>query len=72
MYLSVILRIEKLEKENNLLVQCRKNGWRDLSRELEECTKVLEEEAKSESRCCLQLLQNINLPIFFKFLLKCC
>lgn len=42
-----------LEKENNLLVQCRKNGWRDLSRELEECSKVLEEEAKSESRCCL-------------------
>lgn len=55
MCLSVFPRIEKLEKENNLLVKCKKNGWRDLSRELEECTKVLEEEAKSESRCCLWL-----------------
>lgn len=50
MCLSVISRIEKLEKENNLLVKCRKNGWRDLSHELEECTKVLEEEAKSERK----------------------
>lgn len=55
MCLSVVPRIEKLEKENSLLVQCKKKGWRDLSRELEELTKVLEEEAKSESRCCLLL-----------------
>lgn len=48
--MSVFPRIEKLEKENNLLVHCKKNGWRDLSHELEECRKVLEEEAKSESR----------------------
>lgn len=52
MRLSVFPRIEKLEKENNLLAQCKKNGWRALSRELEECTKAMEEEAKSESRRC--------------------
>ncbi|XP_075870803.1 coiled-coil domain-containing protein 112 [Nelusetta ayraudi] len=53
-------QIEKLEKENNLLVQCRKNGWRDLSRELEECTKVLEEEAKSEKANLQKQLVTIN------------
>ncbi|XP_053181507.1 coiled-coil domain-containing protein 112 [Scomber japonicus] len=41
-------QIEKLEKEKTLSVQCRKNGWTDVSGELEECEKVLERERKAE------------------------
>ncbi|KAM7416785.1 hypothetical protein PAMA_018716 [Pampus argenteus] len=41
-------QIEKLEKERTLSVQCRKNGWTDVSGELEEYEKVLEEERKAE------------------------
>ncbi|XP_026199374.1 coiled-coil domain-containing protein 112-like [Anabas testudineus] len=40
--------IEKLEKERTLNVQCRKNGWTDVSGELEVYEKVLEEERNAE------------------------
>lgn len=39
-----------MEKENTLGVQCRRNGWTDVSGELEEYEKVLEEEIKAESK----------------------
>ncbi|XP_070689926.1 coiled-coil domain-containing protein 112 [Pempheris klunzingeri] len=41
-------QIEKLAKERTLSVQCRKSGWTDVSGELEECEKVLEEERNAE------------------------
>ncbi|KAK9522857.1 hypothetical protein VZT92_019296 [Zoarces viviparus] len=41
-------QIEKLEKERTLSVQCRKNGWTDVTGELEEYEKVLEEERNAE------------------------
>ncbi|XP_067468154.1 coiled-coil domain-containing protein 112 isoform X1 [Thunnus thynnus] len=41
-------QIEKLEKERTLSVQCRKNGWTDVSGELEEYERVLEEERKAK------------------------
>ncbi|XP_062274094.1 coiled-coil domain-containing protein 112 [Scomber scombrus] len=41
-------QIEKLDKERTLSVQCRKNGWTDVSGELEEYKKVLEGERKAE------------------------
>ncbi|XP_029019320.1 coiled-coil domain-containing protein 112 isoform X2 [Betta splendens] len=41
-------QIEKLEKERTLGVQCRKNGWSDVSTELEEYEKVLEERRSAE------------------------
>lgn len=45
-----LFRIEKFEKERLLNIHCRKNGWTDISGELEEYEKVLEEEKKVESR----------------------
>nr|XP_046243591.1 coiled-coil domain-containing protein 112 isoform X2 [Scatophagus argus] len=41
-------QIEKLEKERTLSVQCRKNGWTDVSGELEDYEKELEEERNTE------------------------
>ncbi|XP_047448383.1 coiled-coil domain-containing protein 112 [Mugil cephalus] len=41
-------QIEKLEKERTLNAQCRKNGWTDVSGELEEYEKLLEEERNVE------------------------
>ncbi|XP_029960943.1 coiled-coil domain-containing protein 112 [Salarias fasciatus] len=41
-------QIEKLEKEKMLSVQCRKNGWTDLSGELDDYEKVLEQERNAE------------------------
>ncbi|XP_075955476.1 coiled-coil domain-containing protein 112 isoform X1 [Anarhichas minor] len=41
-------QIEKLEKERTLSVQCRKNGWTDVTGELEVYEKVLEEERNAE------------------------
>ncbi|GAA6223185.1 coiled-coil domain-containing protein 112 [Lates japonicus] len=42
-------QIEKLEKERTLSVQCRKNGWTDVSGEVEEYEKVLEEDRKADN-----------------------
>ncbi|XP_072243061.1 coiled-coil domain-containing protein 112 [Leuresthes tenuis] len=41
-------QIEKLEKERTLNAQCRKNGWTDVSEELEEYEKMLERERNVE------------------------
>ncbi|XP_028270453.1 coiled-coil domain-containing protein 112 isoform X2 [Parambassis ranga] len=41
-------QIEKLEKERTLSAQSRKNGWTDVSGELEEYEKVLAEERHAE------------------------
>ncbi|CAB1459751.1 unnamed protein product [Pleuronectes platessa] len=41
-------QIEKLEKEISLSVQCRKNGWTDVCRDLEENEKVLEDERRAD------------------------
>ncbi|XP_035514998.1 coiled-coil domain-containing protein 112 isoform X2 [Morone saxatilis] len=41
-------QIEKLEKERTLSVHCRKNGWIDVTGELEENEKGLEEERNAE------------------------
>ncbi|TMS03167.1 Geranylgeranyl transferase type-1 subunit beta [Larimichthys crocea] len=41
-------QIEKLEKERTLIVQCRKNGWTDVSGELEEYEKMLEDQRNAE------------------------
>ncbi|XP_069555440.1 coiled-coil domain-containing protein 112 [Brachyistius frenatus] len=41
-------QIEKLEKERTLNGQCKKNGWTDVSGELEEYEKGLEEERNAE------------------------
>ncbi|XP_044051527.1 coiled-coil domain-containing protein 112 isoform X2 [Siniperca chuatsi] len=41
-------QIEKFEKERTLSVQCRKNGWTDVSGELEEYEKVLEEDRNAD------------------------
>ncbi|XP_040898349.1 coiled-coil domain-containing protein 112 [Toxotes jaculatrix] len=41
-------QIEKLEKERALSVLCRKSGWTDVSGELEEYEKVLEEERNTD------------------------
>uniref|UniRef100_A0A3Q3QIJ7 Coiled-coil domain containing 112 n=2 Tax=Monopterus albus TaxID=43700 RepID=A0A3Q3QIJ7_MONAL len=41
-------QIEKLEKERAWSVQCRKNGWTDVSGDLEEYEKVLEENRNAE------------------------
>ncbi|XP_070820827.1 coiled-coil domain-containing protein 112 isoform X2 [Chaetodon trifascialis] len=41
-------QIEKLEKERTLSVQCRRNSWTDVSGDLEEYEKVLEEERNAE------------------------
>lgn len=49
-FLLLLHRIEKLEKERTLNVQCRKNGWTDVSGELEGYEKVLEEERDAESK----------------------
>ncbi|XP_060894821.1 coiled-coil domain-containing protein 112 isoform X1 [Labrus mixtus] len=41
-------QIEKLEKERTLSVQCRRNGWTDVCRELDECEKVMEAQRNAE------------------------
>ncbi|XP_038559460.1 coiled-coil domain-containing protein 112 isoform X2 [Micropterus salmoides] len=41
-------QIEKLEKERMLSVQCRRNSWTDVSGELDEYEKVLEEDRNAE------------------------
>ncbi|KAM9394263.1 coiled-coil domain-containing protein 112 [Pholidichthys leucotaenia] len=41
-------RIEKLEKENTLRAQCRKNGWIDVCGELEEYERALESQRNAE------------------------
>ena len=49
MFPLLFLRIEKLERERTLVVHCRKNGWTDVSDELQEYENVLEENMKTES-----------------------
>lgn len=49
MFPLLFLRIEKLERERTLVVQCRKNGWTDVCAELQEYENVLEEDMKAES-----------------------
>uniref|UniRef100_A0A3Q3CPH9 Coiled-coil domain containing 112 n=2 Tax=Haplochromis burtoni TaxID=8153 RepID=A0A3Q3CPH9_HAPBU len=41
-------QIEKLEKERTLISQCRKNGWADVSGEIEEYENVLEGQRNAE------------------------
>ncbi|KAM9360675.1 coiled-coil domain-containing protein 112 [Symphorus nematophorus] len=53
-------QIEKLEKERMLSVQCRKNGWTDVSGDLEEFEKVLEEERNAEKMTLQKQLVKIH------------
>ena len=48
-------RIEKLEKEISLSIQCRKNSWPDVCGELKEYEKVLEAKRRADSKCLLVL-----------------
>lgn len=60
------------EKERTLSIHCRKNGWTDISGELEEYEKVLEEEKKAESGSFFALQYNTNniLNIIYKVTFK--
>lgn len=51
-----------MEKDRTLSVQCRRNGWTDVSGELEEYEKVLEEERLAESGSLLAL-QYLNISL---------
>ncbi|KAF0033952.1 hypothetical protein F2P81_014018 [Scophthalmus maximus] len=53
-------RIEKLEKERTLSVQCRKNGWTDVSGELGEYDRVLEDERNADKMNLQQQLVKIH------------
>lgn len=43
-------RIRKLEKEITLVLQCKRNGWTDLSAELGQYEKLLQNEKDAESK----------------------
>ncbi|XP_035496959.2 coiled-coil domain-containing protein 112-like [Scophthalmus maximus] len=53
-------QIEKLEKERTLSVQCRKNGWTDVSGELGEYDRVLEDERNADKMNLQQQLVKIH------------
>ncbi|XP_041855652.1 coiled-coil domain-containing protein 112 isoform X3 [Melanotaenia boesemani] len=53
-------QIEKLEKERTLIAQCKKNGWKDVSGELEEYEKILERERNAEKMKCQKQLMKIR------------
>lgn len=45
-----LLRIKKLEKETALILQCKRNGWTDLSGQLDQYEKVLGNGKHAESK----------------------
>lgn len=45
-----LLRIKKLEKDRVLILQCKRNGWTNLSGELEQYDKELQNEKDAESK----------------------
>lgn len=45
-----LLRIKKLEKETALMLQCKRNGWTDVSGQLEQYEKVLGNGKHAESK----------------------
>lgn len=65
MFVTVfLLRIKKLEKDRVLILQCKRNGWTNLSGELEQYEKELQNEKDAESESFLHYTQHLS--IFMK------
>lgn len=55
-----LLRIKKLEKETALILRCKRNGWTDLSGQLEQYEKVLGNGKHEESKSFLMVTARVT------------